>query len=328
MFADTIRHPASELKAFKRAVGQSEYRFNAVIKMAEEHGCDLSQIDVFMSRGGLLRPAPGGIYAINQRMLDDLLGGCYGEHACNAGPIIAHKLSQKYGKPAFVKDPPTVDEFDEMSRLTGLPYMKRVSRFHALNQKEAARKVAAQLGKRYEESKLIVAHLGGGITIGVHENGMVVDASNPNDEGPLSADRTGCLPNTQLVEFCFSENRTKQDVIRILFGQGGLVSYTGSTDLKEIMDRKENDRDVQLLIDTMLYRISFWICGFTARLMGNIDGIIITGGMAHDSYVVNTIRERVGFLAPFFVYPGEFEMEALAEGGRNILEGSAVAKVY
>jgi butyrate kinase len=328
LFTASVRHPASELTAFPRAVDQSDYRLRAVLKMAAEQGCDLSQVDLFMSRGGLLRPAPGGIYAINQRMLDDLLECRFGEHVCNAGPVIAYKLSAKYRKPAFVKDPPTVDELDDMARVTGLPSMKRVSRFHALNQKEAARRAAAELNKRYEESRFIVAHLGGGITVGVHENGRVVDASNPNDEGPLSTDRTGCLPNTQLVEFCFAGNRTKEDVFRILFGQGGLVSYTGSTDLTEVMAKGENDPDVKLLIETMLYRISFWICGFAAKLKGDMDGIIITGGMAHDSLIVNTIRERVGFLAPFFVFPGEFEMEALAAGGMDVLEGRAIVKEY
>jgi butyrate kinase len=328
LFITSVRHPAPELQTFKRAVDQSDYRFKAVLKMAEEQGCNLSQIDLFMSRGGLLRPAPGGVYAINQRMLNDLLECRYGEHACNAGPVIAHKLSVKYDKPAFIKDPPTVDEFDDMARATGLPFMKRVSRFHALNQKEAARRVAVQLKKKYEECRFIVAHLGGGITVGVHENGRVVDASNPNDEGPLSTDRTGTLPNMQLVEFCFSENRTREDVNRILFGQGGLLSYTGSTDLKEILLKSENDPEVKLLLETMLYRISFWICGFAARLKGNVDGIVITGGMAHNCYIVNTLRERVGFLAPFFVFPGEFEMEALAAGGLNVLEGREIVKEY
>lgn len=328
LFTTTIRHPAAELKTFKRSVDQSDYRFEAVLKVAEEHGCDLSQVDIFMSRGGLLRPAPGGIYAINQRMLDDLLACRYGEHACNAGPIIAHKLSVKYGKPAFIKDPPTVDEYDDLSRVTGLPFMKRISRFHALNQKEAAKRAAAALGKKYEESRFIVAHLGGGITVGVHENGMVIDASNPSDEGPISTDRTGCLPNTQLIEFCFSGARTREDVSRVLFGQGGLVAYTGSTDLKEIMARRQNDHDLQLLIDAMLYRISFWICGFAARLKGRIDGVIITGGMANNAYVVDTIKDRVGFLAPFFVFPGELEMEALAVGGGSVLEGRVEVQEY
>jgi butyrate kinase len=328
LFTATVRHPAGELKEFRRAVDQSDYRLQAVLQMAEEHHCDLAKIDLFMSRGGLLRPAPGGIYAVNQQMLNDLMNCRYGEHACNAGPVIAYKLARKYDKPAFIKDPPTVDEFDDLARVTGLPSMKRVSRFHALNQKEAARRGAAQLRKRYEDARLIVAHLGGGITVGVHENGRVVDATNPNDEGPLSTDRTGCLPNTQLVKFCFSENRTLEDVFRVLFGQGGLVSYTDSTDLKEIMQRRKSDSEIQLLIDTMLYRIAFWICGFAARLKGKVDGIILTGGMVHDSYVVDTIRERVGFLAPFLVFPGEFEMEALAAGGMEVLEGKAIVKVY
>lgn len=328
LFTASVRHPAAELKAFRRAVDQSDYRFQAILKMVEEQGFDLSAIDLFMSRGGLLRPVPGGVYAINQRMLDDLMECRFGEHACNAGPVIAHKLSVKYDKPAFIKDPPTVDEFDDMARVTGLPLMKRVSRFHALNQKEAARRVAARLNKKYEESRFIVAHLGGGITIGVHEYGRVVDASNPNDEGPLSTDRTGTLPNMQLVEFCFSENRTREDVNRILFGQGGLLSYTGSTDLREIKAKSVNNPEIKLLVEAMLYRISFWICGFAARLKGKMDGIIITGGMAHDGFIVDTLRERVGFLGPFFVCPGEFEMEALAAGGIDVMEGREVVKEY
>lgn len=328
LFAATIRHPSAELKVFKRAVDQSDYRLQAILKVAQEHGCDLSQVDVIMSRGGLLRPAPGGVYAINERMRDDLLAGRYGEHGCNAGPLIARKLSEKYGKPAYIKDAPTTDEYDDLSRVTGLPSMKRISRFHALNQKEAARRAAAELGRKYEESRFIVAHLGGGITVGVHENGRVIDASNPSDEGPPSTDRTGCLPNMQLIEFCFSAGRTKEDVMRVLFGQGGLLAYTGSTDLKEVMAKRQSDPALQLLVDAMLYRISFWICGFAARLKGRIDGVIVTGGMAHDPYVVKTIEERVGFLAPFFVYPGEFELEALAEGGLAVLEGRAEVKEY
>ena len=328
IFTASVSHPAAELKAFKRAVDQNDYRLKAVLKMAEEHSCDLSQIDIFMSRGGLLRPEPGGVYVINQRMRDDLLVGRFGDHACNMGPLIAHRLAAKYGKAAFIKDPPTVDEFDGLSYITGLPFIKRVSRFHALNQKAVARKAAAALGKKYEDGRFIVAHLGGGITIGVHENGRVVDASNPSDEGPISTDRTGSLPNTQLVEFCFSGSHTKEDVYRILFGQGGLVAYTGSTNLKEIMAERETNPDIQLLLEAVLYRISFWICGFAARLKGKIDAVIITGGMAHDTYVVETIRERVGFLAPFLVLPGEFELEALAEGGRAVLEGRVVPLEY
>lgn len=327
-FIETVRHPSSELQKFKRSVDQTDYRLATILHAAETNGYDLRKVDVFMSRGGLLRPEPGGVYVINQQMLDDLYACRYGEHACNAGPIIAHKLSMKYGKPAFIKDPPTVDEYDDLSRISGLPFMRRVSRFHALNQKAAAKKAAELLKKPYEETRWIVAHLGGGITIGVHQNGRVIDASNPNDEGPMSTDRTGCLPNTELIELCFSGTHSKENIKRLLFGQGGLVSYTGSTDLKEIIQKREADKDIQLLIDAMLYRISFWICGFAVRVHGKLDGVVITGGMAHDNYVVETIQERVEFLAPVFVFPGEFEMEALVDGGNDVLEGKAVIREY
>ena len=318
---ENIRYRAEDLAGFSSLEEQLPRREMDVCTFLEKNSIDLNGIDMVVSRGGLGKPAPAGAYKIDERMRSDLLEGKYGKHPSALGPSMAYSFSRQFGMPAIVIDPPSTDEFEPLARISGIPEIERKSAFHALNQKMAARKYAVQIGKRYEEINVIVAHLGGGVTVGAHRRGRVVDCTHGLAEGPFTPERAGALPTMDLLDLAFSGKLDRKQLQGRLVGQGGLAAYLGTTDAREVEGMvKSGDAKAGLIFEAMAYQIAKDIGAMGAVLNGRIDGIIITGGLAHSGMLTGWVEERIRFLAPVFVYPGEDEMAALAEGGLRVLQ--------
>lgn len=327
--AENIQYGAEDLAAFSSLAGQLPLRRQGVINFLNNNGIAPRETDMIVSRGGMGRPSPAGAYKIDEFMRRDLLAGKYGKHPSALGPAMAFDFSQEFGIPAIVVDPPSTDEFEEIARISGIPEIERKSAFHALNQKAAARKYAAACGKKYEEINVVVAHLGGGITIGAHRQGRVVDCTHGLAEGPFTPERAGALPTMDLLNIIFSEKPDKKQVQERLVGRGGLMAYLGTTDARKVESMiGAGDKKSRLVYESMAYQIAKDIGAMAAVLMGRIDGIILTGGLAHSEILTCWIRERVRFLAPVFICPGEDEMSALAEGGLRILRREEELKTY
>ena len=328
--SESISHPAAQLQKAATLSAQCEFRIGGIRRFLETHHLDTTVLDAIAARGGLLKPIPGGVYRVNPLMLADLESGRYGEHPSNLGGIIAHQLAGATGCPAFIVDPVVVDELDDVARITGLPEIRRRSIFHALNQKSVARQIAHKLGRKYEDCNFIVAHLGGGISVGAHKHGRVVDVNNAlNGDGPFSPERAGTLPALDLAQLCFSGNHTLAQIKHKLSGEGGLVAYKNTHDFRELTDRMNaGDTEASLLYRAMAYNISKEIAKHGATLEGKVDRIILTGGIAHNTAFMRLIRERVEFLAPVEIVPGEREMISLVQGVLAVLDGNEQAKEY
>ncbi|MBC7194519.1 MAG: butyrate kinase, partial [Caldisericia bacterium] len=287
-------------------------------------------ISCIVGRGGLIKPVESGTYIINEKMIEDLKEAKRGEHASNLGAIIAYEIAKELKIPAYIVDPVVVDEMDDVARISGLKGIERKSIFHALNQKAVARRAAKDLGKKYEDVNLIVVHLGGGISVGAHRKGRVVDVNNAlNGDGPFAPERAGGLPTQDLVDLCFSGKYTFDEMKKKLAGEGGLVSHLGTNDAREVEKRIENgDSYARLVYEAMAYQVSRTIGEMAAVLKGEIDAIVITGGIAYSKMLVDWIRERVSFLGKILVYPGEDEMEALALGALRVLRKEEEPKIY
>ena len=326
---ETIRYSTEALAPYKSIREQIPRREEDILTFLARNGINLNEIDMVVSRGGLGRPAPAGAYMIDDDMRRDLLEGKYGMHPSALGPAMALDIARKYGMPAIVVDPPSTDEFQPLARISGLPEIERKSAFHALNQKIAARRLAQEMGKRYEELNLVVGHLGGGITIGAHQKGRVIDCTHGLGEGPFTPERAGSLPTIDLLNLAFSGKLDKKEIQDRLVGQGGLLAYLSTTDGQKIRDMiNAGDERAKLIYEAMAYQIAKDIGAMCVVLQGAVDGIILTGGLAHSEMLTDWIRERVGFLAPVFVYPGEDEMSALAEGGLRVLLKEEEVKNY
>lgn len=332
LFLKSIRHEYEEIKKFKSIADQYDYRKNIILEELENANIDLSTIGVIMARGGLLKPIKSGIYQVNEKMKEDLtLTKKLGEHASNLGALIADALAKiiPHAK-AFIVDPVVVDELNDVARISGHPKFERISIFHALNQKAVARTHARFLGKKYEELNLIVAHLGGGVSVGAHYQGRVIDVNNALDgDGPFSPERSGSLPVGPLAKLCFSGQYTLEEVMKMIKGEGGMYAYLGTNNGSEVTQRVEQgDEKAKLIFEAMAYQISKEIGAISAVLKGKVDSIILTGGIAFNDIVVDFIKEHVEFIAPVTVYPGEDEMEALASNGVRVLNGEAEILEY
>lgn len=315
-----IRHSMDELKRFDRIVDQREFRRDLIISELEKLDVRF-QFDAIIGRGGLAKPIVGGVYEVNELMCNDMYYA-QRQHACNLGCIVAYELSMRIpGCRAFIADPGVVDEMEDVARISGSPFMPRVPIWHALNQRAIARRFARETGRRYEDLNLIVCHMGGGITVAAHRQGRAVDVNNGLDgEGPFSPERAGTLPSADLIRLCYSGRYTEQELLKRISGNAGLAAHLGTTDVKEIISRIENgDKHAQLLIDAMIYQIAKSIAAEGAVLCGKIDGILITGGIAHSEYITSRLRHRISFLAPVYLYPGEDEMQALALNALAVL---------
>lgn len=325
--AQTLDHPAAELEQFPRFWDQEEYRMKAVENFLSEHGLRSEDMDAFAAWGGHTEPVTGGVYRITEKLLEQSASERYGHHPGDLAPRVAFRLAA--GRvPALSVDPPTIDEFWPLARYTGLPEISRKSRMQTLNQKATARRFARDAGKEYEQLNLIVVHMGGGISVVAHRRGKMVDANNGLDgDGPFASNRSGTLPAGDLVDLCYSGRYTHQEMRRKITGEGGLVAHLGENDLRKIEERISNgETHAKEVYDAMLYQVSKEIGSMAAALQGDVDAVLITGGMAHSRYAVDTLRRHIGFLAPIKVYPGELEMESLGKAAYRALEGIETIK--
>lgn len=331
LLEQVLRHSSEEIGRYQSVADQYEFRREAVLQALQQAGVQVSDLAAVVGRGGLLKPIPGGTYAVNAAMVRDLRAAINGEHASNLGGLLARDIAQTAGIPAFIVDPVVVDELEPAARLTGLPQFTRKSIFHALNQKAIARRAARDLGKDYTELNLIVAHLGGGISVGAHRQGRVVDVNNALDgDGPFSPERAGGLPAGDLVRLCLSGEYSQAEIRKLLVGRGGLVAYLGTNDGREVVKAMQaGDERAELVYQAMAYQVAKEIGAAAAALAGQVDAILITGGLAYDrDYLVSWIEQRVSFIAPVRVYPGEDELLALAEGALRVLNGEETAQEY
>ena len=326
----TLSHDASVIEKFPTVFDQYEWRKEEIKKLLKENGISLDTFDAFVGRGGVLKPMKSGTYRVNEAMLQDIKKSANGEHASNLGALIAHSLSEEFGKESFIADPVVVDELDDLARISGLKEIERISIFHALNQKAVARRFAKEKNLNYKDLNLIVVHLGGGISVGAHMKGKVIDVNNAlNGEGSFSPERAGTLPAASLVEMCFSGEYSKAEILKKLSGKGGLVSYLGTNDVRQVESMVEKDDPyAKLIYEAMAYQISKDIGSAATVLKGKIDGILITGGIAYSKKMVGLIKERVGFIGELHIYPGEDELLALAEAAVLVLDGEEEAMVY
>lgn len=326
----TIRHPSEEIKRFNNIWEQYDYRLQEITDWIAENGFKLEDFDAIVSRGGIMRPSPSGVYLIGEKMLDDLKSGKYGNHACSVGCQINYDLGKKMNIPSITVDPPATNEFMKIATYSGIPQIWRQGLFHVLNQKATARKLAADLNKKYEDLDCIIVHLGGGISVGAHSKGRILDANNALDgDGPFSPERAGGLPSTDLIKLCFSGQYSKEELLKLMNGRGGLVAYLGTTDGIEIEERINNgDAEAKEVIEAMAYKISKEIAAASAAFYGKVDAIALTGGLANWTRLVDLIQERVKFLAPIYIYPGEDELQSLVQGTLRYLRGEEKCKEY
>lgn len=324
-----IRHSVEELSQFPRIIDQFEFRKKLVLEALDNNGIPF-EFDAIVGRGGLLKPIPGGVYVVNDAMLDDIVHAMR-SHACNLGCLIASELAALLpGCQAFIADPGVVDELDEIARITGSPLMPRITIWHALNQRAIARRYAAEHNTRYENLNLVICHLGGGISVGTHCKGRAVDVNNALDgEGPFSPERAGTLPAGQLIDVCSSGRFTKEELKKRISGRAGLTAHLGTTDVPAIVKRiEEGDKHAELVLNAMIYQIAKCVGAAAVVLYGKVDAILLTGGMAHSEYITSRLQERVSFLAPVHVYPGEDELEALVLNALGALRGELPVQVY
>ncbi|MYL48025.1 butyrate kinase [Halobacillus litoralis] len=330
VFEKTIRHTTDEISSYKRVIDQYEFRKRVILEELDREGINISKLSAVCGRGGLLRPIEGGTYEVNDAMLEDLKNGYNGEHASNLGGIIANEIAQGLNIGAYIVDPVVVDELHELARVSGVPEIPRKSIFHALNQKAVARRAAADLRLSYKDARLIVTHMGGGITVGAHVGGRVIDVNNGlHGDGPFSPERAGTVPAGDLVSLCFSGQYYRDEVMKKLVGQGGLMAYLDTNDAREVEEMVANgDRKAKVVFDAMAYQIAKEIGSMSAVMEGKVDAIALTGGLAYGKAFVEEISKRVHWIADVLVYPGENELEALNEGTLRVLNKEEVPKQY
>lgn len=329
LWSYTIRHSVEELAPYSTVTDQFEFRKSLVLRTLEEAKIPFA-FDAIIGRGGLIKPIPSGVYEINDALIHDLKHAVR-LHASNLGGLIAHELAILLpGSKAYIADPVVVDELDDVARISGSPLLPRVSIFHALNHKAIARRYAKEQGKPYEELDLIVCHLGGGISVAAHRKGKVVDVNNALDgEGPFSPERAGTLPAGELINLCFSGRFTQGELKKMVCGKAGLAAHLGTTNIIEVVNQiEEGDENAKRVLEAMIYNVAKAVGSAAVALYGQVDAILLTGGIAYSQLVVSQIKERVSFLAPVFVYPGEDEMEALALNALGALSGELPVREY
>ena len=331
IFLKNIKHTAEELKPFNNIMEQFTFRKEIILKELKDAEIRIDLITAVVGRGGLVKPIESGVYEVNEEMIKDLHESKLGEHASNLGGLIANEIAGSLeGARAFIADPVVVDEMEDVARYTGHPEFIRHSIFHALNQKAIARKYSKSVDKPYDELNLIIAHLGGGISVGAHRKGRVIDVNNALDgDGPFSPERTGTLPCGQVAKLCFSGEYTHEEVKKMIKGEGGYVSYLGTNDGYDVEMRiKDGDEEAKKIHDALGYQLGKEIGSLCTVLKGEVDAILLTGGMAYDKMLVDYVKEMVSFIAPVVVYPGEDEMEALAMNGYMVMKGEVEPKIY
>lgn len=330
IFERNITHSADELKLYATITEQMPFRKNIILDVLQEENIDLASIDAFCGRGGLLRAIPGGTYSIDSEMLKDLKAGYNGQHASNLGGMLAYEIGEQFKKPSFIVDPVVVDELEDVARITGIKEINRKSIFHALNQKAVARRFAAEKNTIYENLNLIIAHLGGGITVGAHKFGKVIDVKNGLDgEGPFSPERAGSIPTGELIDLCFSGKYERSEIERLIVGNGGLMNHFQTNDARVVVKEiQSGNKEAEIVFDAMAYRVAKEIGAQSVVLNGKIDGIILTGGLANNELFIKKISGRISWLGEVVVYPGEDELPSLAMGALRVLLGQEKVKKY
>ena len=331
LFEETLRHSTEEISRYASIVDQKDFRKKIITDLLDSKNFDRKSLDVVVGRGGMLKPIPGGTYAVTDALLADLKAGVSGQHACNLGGLIAHDIASSLeGVPAIIADPVVVDEMHPLARVSGHPAFPRQSIFHALNQKAIARRYAKDHNKKYEDLNLIVVHLGGGVSVGVHQKGLVIDVNQALDgEGPFSPERTGSLPVNHIINACFSGKYTKEQIKKMIVGEGGFVAYLGTNDAYEVETKaKEGSKEHAFIQSAMAYQVAKEIGAAATVLNGKVDAIILTGGIAKGKPFDDEVIERVKFIAPVEVYAGEDEMGALAMNATMFLNNEIECKEY
>lgn len=331
MFQKNIIHSEEELEQFDCIADQYQFRKDVIISELDQNDVDLECIEVIMGRGGLIKPVPSGVIEVNEKLKEDLMNSPLGEHASNLGGLIADDIAQSLpNAKAYIVDPVVVDEFDNIARITGHPLFVRKSIFHALNQKAIAYDYSHTIRVPYDELNLIVAHMGGGITVGAHHHGRVIDVNQGLDgDGPFSPERTGSLPIGDVVGLCFSGNYTEKEIRKMIKGKGGLVAYFHTNDARKIEERAvQGDEEALLVFKAMAYQVAKEIGAMVAVLYSKVDAILLTGGLAYSNLFVQLISERISNLAPVHIFPGEDEMKALAKNGVKIIMGEIQPMSY
>ncbi|MDK9711696.1 butyrate kinase [Acidaminobacter sp.] len=326
---ENLTHSAEALSKYEHIADQFDFRTELILSWYQNSGYSLNTLKAVIGRGGLLKPMPSGIYEVTDAMMEDLKIGIQGQHASNLGGLIADLIAKKAGVKAYIADPVAVDEFDEVARISGIPEIKRKSLVHALNIKATAHRYEKEQEKDLKDMNLIVAHIGGGISVAPMIKGKIVDVNNANEMGPFSPERAGTLPVGDVVKMCFSGAYTEKELKTKINNKGGLVGYLGTNDAREVMKRIEaGDLQAKLIFDAMGYQIAKEIGAMAAVLEGRVDAILLTGGVAYSKYLTDLIASHVGFIAPVVIKPGEDEMTALNESALRVLNEVETAKIY
>ena len=330
LFEETLRHPTEEIAKYATIIDQKDFRKAIILDFLKEKECDPRSLDVIVGRGGLLKPIHGGTYAVSDALLADLEKGVQGQHASNLGGILAREIGDELGLPSYIVDPVVVDELTDKARLSGMPELPRRSIFHALNQKAVARRYAKEHGTTYDALNLIVIHMGGGVSVGAHSHGKVVDVNNILDgEGCFSPERSGTVPVGDLVKMCFSGKYTEKEIYKKICGNGGFNAYLHTNDARVVEKMvKEGDEYAKLVEDAFYYQIAKDAGAMAAVLEGKVDAIILTGGIAYNPYTREILEKKIGFIAPITVYPGEDELLALAQGALRVMHGEEQPQEY
>jgi butyrate kinase len=329
-YSETITHKIEELSRFNKASDQDLYRMEIIVKALRKEKINIQEIDAVVGRGGLLKPIEGGAYEVNEQMVADLKRGVLGDHPSNCGGLIAYAIRKALGAMACIVDPVVVDELADIARISGMPLIQRKSIFHALNQKAVAREVAEKLKKKYTELNIIVAHMGGGITVGIHKKGRVVDVNNGLDgDGPFSPERSGGVPIGDMVKAVFSGEYTLPEIKKLIKGLGGVVAYLGVHDLRNVEKMiQKGDGKAKLIYEAMAYQVSKEIGAMATVVNGGVDAIALTGGIAHSEKFTSILKKRTSFIAPIHIFAGEQEMRALALGALRALNNEEPLKEY
>lgn len=330
LFEETLRHSSEEIGKYETIFDQIDFRKEIIVNILKEKNFDLNTLAAVVGRGGMLRPMESGTYKVNDNMLEDLKIGVQGQHASNLGGILADRIAKELNIPAFIVDPVVVDELDEVARVSGVPELPRLSKFHALNQKAVAKRYAKENNIGYSDLNLIVVHMGGGVSVGAHKKGRVVDVNNALDgEGPFSPERAGTVPVGDLIKLCYSNKYTEKEIYSKIIGKGGYVAYLNTNDARDVIKLvEEGDKEAKLYLDAFIYQIAKAVGANATVLEGKVDSIILTGGIAYSDVVVEALKSRIGWISNVTVYPGEDELLALAEGALRVLNGEEEAKEY
>lgn len=330
LMEETLRHSTEEIAKYPTIYDQRNFRKEVILNVLKQNNFDINEFDAVVGRGGMLKPIIGGTYAVTDSLLEDLKVGVQGQHASNLGGIIANEIGSEIGKPAFIVDPVVVDELGELARFSGMPEIPRRSIFHALNQKAVAKRFGKESGKGYENLNLIVVHMGGGVSVGAHKNGKVIDVNNALDgDGAFSPERAGGVPAGDLVKLCFSGKYTEKEIYSKLVGNGGLNAYANTNDMRDILKMMENgDKKAETLFNAFIYQVCKDVGAMSTVLEGKVDKIILTGGISYSPVVVAAITKKVEWIADIKVYPGEDELLALAQGAIRVLSGEEKAREY